>query len=47
MLNHDGNEPTFIPVLDNIYLDGINIIGNYTSFETLLYLKHINNNLSV
>lgn len=32
-------ESLFIPTLDNIYFDGLNLNLNCTSFETLLYLQ--------
>ncbi len=32
MLNDDNKDPYFIPSLDNIYVDGIKLILNTTSF---------------
>ncbi len=45
MLITDSHEPTFIPTLDNIYFDGIEIIANMTSFETYMFLNHLNRHL--
>ena len=46
MLITDTHEPSFIPTLDNIYFDGIEIIANMTSFETYMFLRHYNQHLS-
>jgi hypothetical protein len=47
ILTIQSGDVFYIPTLDNIYFDGINLTINCTSFDTIMFLKHKSKYLKV